>query len=496
MATHDPVVSLPIELFTSKILIPFLTVDDLVRCTLVSKQWAAVVGSDHVWKEVVADDDEEKEVEEENLWAAVGTAAASGSASPPGPSLPWRAAALKRNALESKLEVAWGGGIGNADYFATTLVICDAWVRCARYTDGGGERNVVVGLSNGEVKVTTMPPYTTEEGPMRQMDVEEEALPAPHTDEVLAMEISTDSRILVTGSCTPEWYRDSNTPNDNRINVYDLHRRTLLCSVSSSSRGIGCLKLLEGTPYGKLVVVSGGSEGHLEYWDISSAAAVAATTNAAVYISEDVFDAQQRIHCIAYAGDQAPSILFVGIDAMNAITPCIRTTTVDLEDGSELDPDFDMTSGVTALQVVPSSPASLAAKSAAWVAADKVVEERCSAGVYGVPPAHNYGDDVEAGVVQLLVGRDNGVIELLSLNMCGTKGCRVKTVTSVWASQRDVVAGFESVWTYGGNRYFISTSRMTRSTFISDGADNVVRVAEFRNTGGGTSGRGGGTSGR
>ena len=175
-------------------------------------------------------------------------------------------------------------------------------------------------------------------------------------------EISTDSRILVTGSCTPEWYRDSNTPNDNRINVYDLHRRTLLCSVSSSSRGIGCLKLLEGTPYGKLVVVSGGSEGHLEYWDISSAAAVAATTNAvsssdgggsdgggssddgsvgggsdgggeipsngssggsveAVYISEDVFDAQQRIHCIAYAGDQAPSILFVGIDAMNAITP-------------------------------------------------------------------------------------------------------------------------------------------------------------------------------
>ena len=54
----------------------------------------------------------------------------------------------------------------------------DAWVRCARYTDGGGERNVVVGLSNGEVKVTTMPPYTTEEGPMRQMDVEEEALPA------------------------------------------------------------------------------------------------------------------------------------------------------------------------------------------------------------------------------------------------------------------------------------------------------------------------------
>lgn len=43
---------------------------------------------------------------------------------PPGPSLPWRAAALKRNALESKLEVAWGGGIGNADYFATTLVIC------------------------------------------------------------------------------------------------------------------------------------------------------------------------------------------------------------------------------------------------------------------------------------------------------------------------------------------------------------------------------------
>lgn len=73
---------------------------------------------------LVADDDEEKEVEEENLWAAVGTAAASGSASPPGPSLPWRAAALKRNALESKLEVAWGGGIGNADYFATTLVIC------------------------------------------------------------------------------------------------------------------------------------------------------------------------------------------------------------------------------------------------------------------------------------------------------------------------------------------------------------------------------------
>lgn len=99
-----------------------------------------------------------------------------------------------------------------------------------------------------------------------------------------------------------------------------------------------------------------------------------------------------------------------------------------------------MTSGVTALQVVPSSPASLAAKSAAWVAADKVVEERCSAGVYGVPPAHNYGDDVEAGVVQLLVGRDNGVIELLSLNMCGTKGCRVKTVTSVWASQRSVIS--------------------------------------------------------
>ena len=52
MATHDPVISLPIELFTSKILIPFLTVDDLVRCTLVSKQWAAGVGSDHVWKEV------------------------------------------------------------------------------------------------------------------------------------------------------------------------------------------------------------------------------------------------------------------------------------------------------------------------------------------------------------------------------------------------------------------------------------------------------------
>ena len=66
----------------------------------------------------------------------------------------------------------------------------DAWVRCARYTDGGGERNVVVGLSNGEVKVTTMPPYTTEEGPMRQMDVEEEALPAPHTDEVLAMYVA------------------------------------------------------------------------------------------------------------------------------------------------------------------------------------------------------------------------------------------------------------------------------------------------------------------
>lgn len=49
---------------------------------------------------------------------------------PPGPSLPWRAAALKRNALESKLEVAWGGGIGNADYFATTLVICTCRVEC------------------------------------------------------------------------------------------------------------------------------------------------------------------------------------------------------------------------------------------------------------------------------------------------------------------------------------------------------------------------------
>lgn len=70
---------------------------------------------------------------------------------------------------------------------------------------------------------------------------------------------------------------------------------------------------------------------------------------------------------------------------------------------------------------------------------------------------------------------------------------------SMWLAHydgSDVVAGFESVWTYGGNRYFISTSRMTRSTFISDGADNVVRVAEFRNTGGGTSGRGGGASGR
>ena len=35
--------------------------------------------------------------------------------SPPSPpSLPWRTAALKRDALESELRKAWGGGVGNA----------------------------------------------------------------------------------------------------------------------------------------------------------------------------------------------------------------------------------------------------------------------------------------------------------------------------------------------------------------------------------------------
>ena len=52
MSTYDPLLALPIELVTSKILIPYLTVDDLVRCSLVSKQWAAVVGTDPVWRGV------------------------------------------------------------------------------------------------------------------------------------------------------------------------------------------------------------------------------------------------------------------------------------------------------------------------------------------------------------------------------------------------------------------------------------------------------------
>ena len=47
------------------------------------------------------------------------------------------------------------------------------------------------------------------------------------------------------------------------------------------------------------------------------------------------------------------------------------------------------------------------------------------------------------------------------------------------SDQSDLVAGFEPVWTFGGNRYFISTAQMTRSLFVSDGADNVVRIAEF-----------------
>ena len=111
-----------------------------------------------------------------------------------------------------------------------------------------------------------------------------------------------------------------------------------------------------------------------------------------------------------------------------------------MEDGSELEPNWDDGCGVTALQVVPSTPRAMLAKAKAWADAD--------AGAGGA----------EAGTVQLLVGRKNGVVELLSLTMCGTKGRRVRDVASLWASQRhsDTVV---SVWMQPFDGWMLTAGR-------------------------------------